>query len=57
MPTKIRIGGDVVGRYGMHRGLGLSGWFVAAVYLCRVSSWPQTDARLLPTRTAASAAG
>ena len=24
MPTKIRIGGDVVGRYGMHRGLGLS---------------------------------
>ena len=21
MPTKIRIGGDVVGRYGMHRGL------------------------------------
>ena len=43
MPTKIRIGGDVVGRYGMHRGLGPSGWFVAAVYLCGVSSWPQAD--------------
>ena len=57
MPTKIRIGGDVVGRYGMHRGLSLSGWFVAAVYLCGVSSWPQADAWLLPTRTAASAAG